>query len=209
MSAILFDLDRTLVDVQSYTDYGAALADVESLIGMWEDLPTPATEWDTPTRRCMGILVTLSGDDRWQGVSDVIERHEMAAIERSHAMPGLAAALLATERLPRAVVTLLPPPAARAALDRHGIAIEHVVGRRPDLRPKPAPDQLLEACRLLGVHRADAIMIGDSTWDQQAAEAAGCGFTGLTNGGRSEFPEGVETIDDLDELVARLSEPMR
>lgn len=206
MSAILFDLDRTLVDVQSYTDYSVALADVEALIGTWEDPPTPATGWDGPTRRCMGILVALSGDDRWQEVSDVIERHEVAAIERSHAMPGLSAALAATERLPRAVVTLLPPNAARAALDRHGISIEHVVGRRSDLRPKPAPDQLLEACRLLGVHRADAIMIGDSTWDQQAAEAAGCGFAGLTNGGPSEFPAGVETIDDLEELASRLGD---
>ncbi len=204
MSAILFDLDRTLVDVQSYTDYPAALADVEAMIGAWEDPPTPPTGWDGSTRRCMGILVALSGDERWQAVSDVIEHHELDAVGRSQAMPGLTEALATTERLPCAVVTLLPPRAARAALDRHGIAIEHVVGRRPDLRPKPAPDQLLEGCRLLGVHRADAIMIGDSTWDQRAAEAAGCGFTGVTNGRASEFPADVETISDLRELARRL-----
>lgn len=204
MSAILFDLDRTLVDVQTHTDYGAALADVESLIGAWDDPPTPATGWDEPTRRAMGILVALSGDERWKQVSDTIERHELAAIDRSVAMPGLEAVLESSERLPRAVVTLLPPVAARAALDRHGVHIEIVVGRRSDLRPKPAPDQLLEACRQLAVHPGDAIMIGDSTWDHAAAVAAGCGFTGLTNHGPNEFPEEVEVFDDLTELATRI-----
>lgn len=198
------DLDRTLIDVQSYTDYNTALADVESVIGSWEDTPTPPTGWDGPTRTCMGILVALSGDPRWEQVSKVIERHEMLAIERSQPMPGLAEALDMTERLPRAVVTLLPPGTARAVLELHSVDIEVLVGRRPELRPKPAPDQLLEAAQMLGVHHADAIMIGDSTWDYEAAKAAGCGFTGITNHGPNEFPADVEVIPDLYELAARL-----
>lgn len=204
MSAVLFDLDRTLIDVQSFTDYEAALVDVEAFIGDWDDPPTPATGWDGPTRRAMGILVALSGDTRWEAVSQTIERHELAGVNRSVAMPGLKAVLEATERLPRAVVTLLPPAAAQKALDRHGVRIEVVIGRTPDLKPKPAPDQLLEACSRLGVHHADAVMIGDSTWDHAAAVSAGCGFTGLTNHGPNEFPEAVETYDDLTELAARM-----
>jgi phosphoglycolate phosphatase-like HAD superfamily hydrolase len=204
MSAILFDLDRTLIDVQTHTDYPAALRDVEAVVGAWDDPPTPPTGWDGPTRRAMGILVALSGDDRWSQVSDLIKRHELAGVEASEAMPGLAEILEASARLPRAVVTLLPPGAARAALDRHGVEIEVVIGRRPDLRPKPAPDQLLEACRRLGVHHADAIMIGDSTWDHAAAVAAGCGFTGLTNHGPNEFPDGVEVFPDLAALADRV-----
>jgi phosphoglycolate phosphatase-like HAD superfamily hydrolase len=152
----------------------------------------------------MGILVALSGDPRWAEVSDTIERHELAAIERSTAMPGLTEMLELSSRLPRAVVTLLPPGAARAALARHGVEIDIVIGRRPDLRPKPAPDQLIEACQRLGVHHADAIMIGDSTWDHAAAVAAGCGFTGVTNHGPNEFPDDVEVYADLLELSDRI-----
>jgi phosphoglycolate phosphatase len=198
MKAVLFDLDRTLVDVQSYTDYAAALADVEAIIGSWQDRPTPPTGWDGPTRRCMGVLVSLSGDPRWQRISDVIERHELAAISRSVAMPGLDR--VASLEIPMAVVTLLPPGAARRTLDHHGIDITTLVGRRSNLAPKPAADQLLAACAELGVEPAGAVMVGDSTWDQVAAQAAGCDFIGLTNGALSEFPPGTMLADGLADL---------
>ncbi len=197
MSAVLFDLDRTLVDVQSFTDYAAALAEVESLIARWEDPPTPPTGWDGPTKRAMGVLVALSGDPRWQEISDVIERHELAAVERSAVMPGVADALDLVDGRPVAVVTLLPEGATRAALDRHGIPLRQVVPRRADLRPKPAPDQLLAACDVLGVRPEDATMVGDSTWDEAAARAAGIAFVGVTNSGPSEFPAGVPTVGTL------------
>ncbi|MCY4370423.1 MAG: HAD hydrolase-like protein [bacterium] len=199
MRAVLFDLDRTLVDLQSHTDYGAALRDVESLIGKWEDPPTPATDWDTPTRRCMDILVALSGDPRWQQVSDLIAIHESSAVPRSYRMPRLSDALSESDHLPRAVVTLLADGPARAVLQRHRVNVPVLVPRRTDLRPKPAPDQIVEACRLLGVPPSGSVMIGDSTWDAEAAAGAGCGFLGVpaTSTGGSRFPRGVATAPDL------------
>ena len=41
--AVVFDLDRTLVDVQSCTDYGTALADVRRLVAAWTEVGTPRT----------------------------------------------------------------------------------------------------------------------------------------------------------------------
>lgn len=199
MKAVLFDLDRTLVDLQSYTDYGAALEAVETRVGAWEGAPTPATDWDTPTERCMSILFALSGDSRWGEVSDLIADHEMAAVPRSHPMPGLAEALARTRDYPRAVVTLVAERPARAALRRHGADIPLVIPRRADTRPKPAPDQVLAACRLLGVDASDTVMIGDSTWDAEAARGAGCRFVGVaaTTAGLSRFGKGVLTAPDL------------
>jgi phosphoglycolate phosphatase len=205
MRAILFDLDRTLVDVQSFTDYGAALADVEALVGTWPKVLVPTTGWDRPTRACMEVLVSLSGDPRWQEVSDLIERHEHAAVDHSVRMPGLAEALAATRGRPRAVVTLLPAGAARRVLDHHGVDIPTVVPRRAELRPKPAPDSVLEACRLLGVAPAEAVMVGDSTWDLDTARSARVCFVGVTNRGPSEFPPGTDMVADLAELAARLT----
>jgi len=209
MEAVLFDLDRTLVDLQTYTDYGAAWEDTEAMIGSWDDLPTPETDWDAPTQRCMSILVALSGDPRWSRVSEAIAVHEMAAVAASHAMPRLAEALELAQGIPRAVVTLVAEAPARAVLARHGVDIPVLVPRRPDLRPKPAADQLREACRLLRAAPSRTVMIGDSTWDAGAAAGAGCGFVGVaaTEDGASRFGRGVVTGGDLVvalELAGRL-----
>ena len=199
IEAVLFDLDRTLVDLQTYTDYAAALADVETMVGAWEDPPIPATDWDTPTRLCMSILVALSGDRRWAEVSDLITVHERRAIPLSRSMPRIREAIDRSDHLPRAVVTLLGEEPARSALRRHGVDIPVLVPRRADLRPKPAPDQIREACRMLGVAPADAVMIGDSSWDADAAADAGCGFVGVpaTEAGTSCFGNDVATAPDL------------
>ena len=199
MKAVLFDLDRTLIDLQTYTDYGAALEDVESMIGSWDDPPAPETDWDAPTQRCMSILVALSGDPRWGDVSEAIAVHEVAAVTASHAMPRLEEALELAHGIPRAVVTLVAEAPARAVLARHGVDMPVLVPRRPDLRPKPAADQLLKACRLLEVAPSSAVMIGDSTWDAEAAANAGCGFVGVaaTRDGATRFGSGVTTAGDL------------
>ena len=203
MEAVLFDLDRTLIDLQTYTDYGAALKDVESVIGSWDDPPAPETDWDAPTQRCMSILVALSGDPRWGEVSEAIALHEMAAVAASHAMSRLGEALQVSQGIPRAVVTLVAEAPARAVLARHGVDIPVLVPRRPDLRPKPAADQLLEACRQLEVEPSRTVMIGDSTWDAEAAGQAGCGFVGVaaTAEGQERFASGAITGSDLVEAL--------
>jgi phosphoglycolate phosphatase len=62
-------------------------------------------------------------------------------------------------------------------------------------RGKPHPDVLLEACRRLGVAPAQAIMVGDSLNDAQAAAAAGCPCLLVRTG----YNEG-EPIDSLAEF---------
>jgi len=205
--AVLFDLDRTLVDLQSFTDYSAARRDATSLIEGFDDLEVPPTDWSADTVASMALLVACAGTPHWQRVSDAIERHERAAIPRSVAMPGALEAWALSADLPRAVVTLLPEATARATLAWHGIDTGGVVvvGRRADQRPKPAPDGLLAACAALGVDPAGAVMVGDSSWDREAAAAAGCAFVGVPT--RPEnLPAGVPTAADLPAAV-RLALP--
>jgi phosphoglycolate phosphatase-like HAD superfamily hydrolase len=57
-----------------------------------------------------------------------------------------------------------------------------VVGRRPGLRPKPAPDGLEAALAALRAPASTAVMVGDSEVDEAAASAAGVRFVGITNG---------------------------
>ena len=89
VQGILFDLDRTLVDLQSYTDYAAALRDVTALVGEQRRADVPEADWDAPTLSTMAILIALSGDARWSTASQAVANHERAAIPRSTSMPGL------------------------------------------------------------------------------------------------------------------------
>ena len=190
--ALLLDLDRTLIYLQSFTDYSAALTDVELLVGEWADADVPTTDWDRATVACMGVLHAFLGDPRWLQISDAIAVHERAAIPQSHLMPTVDDVRGSLAAIPTAVITLLPTDVAIGVLDYHdlviGREIDCVVGRDPLIKPKPEPDGVLEACRLLGVSPSDAVMIGDSTWDAEAALTAGAWFVGVPPDG---FSSGV------------------
>ena len=155
MKALLLDLDRTLVDVQTFTDYESAVDDVQRALGPVDLIGVPETEWRSATRTAMAMLVALSGDaDRWQLASDLIERHERHAVTGATAMPGLDAFLNATQHRARSIVTLMGPGAMDMVCERFRIDVATRVGRSADLAPKPAPDQVARACLLLGIDRA-------------------------------------------------------
>lgn len=200
--AVLLDLDRTLVDVQSFTDYDAALRDLRMLLREWPDVLVPGTDWTAATQTCMAVLVALSGDTRWQAASATVAAHERAAVPSSAPMPGLEEALALLAGVPVAVVTLLPEDVAREALAWHGADLDVVVGREPDVPPKPRGDQLAQACARLGTGVATATMIGDSTWDLAAALDVGCGFVGVPSR-PDAFPPGTAVAASLPEAVRR------
>ena len=178
-AAVLLDLDRTLVDVQSFTDYDSAWRDVVALLGEAADELGPETGWTGATRACMAVLGHLPAGDRWYAVSEAVAAHERAAVAASRPMPGAAEFLEALSGRPVAVVTLLPPDVAGQVLAHHGLGVGTIVGRDPHVRPKPAGDGLLRALELLAAAPVDVQMVGDSAWDAAAARNAGVGFVGV------------------------------
>jgi phosphoglycolate phosphatase-like HAD superfamily hydrolase len=177
--AFLFDLDRTLVDLQSFTDYSAALSDVIATVGEQAGAHVPDADWDAPTLSTMAILVALAGDERWNPASRAVAAHERAAIPMSVAMSGLESLDDALADAPRAVVTLLPEDVAREVLAHHGIRIDIIIGRDPHIPAKPSGAGIVVAAERLGVPVTDCVMIGDSTWDHAAAVDAGAAFIGV------------------------------
>jgi HAD superfamily hydrolase (TIGR01509 family) len=75
---------------------------------------------------------------------------------------------------------------------------------------KPAPDLVLAALERLGEDADGAIMIGDSTWDCRAAEAAGIESIAVLTGGFSEkelSDAGAAAVfGSIDDLRMRLDE---
>ena len=74
-------------------------------------------------------------------------------------------------------------------------AFDVVSGARPGLREKPAPDMLLAALRELAVSPAEALMVGDSRFDEQAAAAAGVRFH------RYDLREGISLLATIERVA--------
>jgi phosphoglycolate phosphatase len=104
-----------------------------------------------------------------------------------------------------ACVTNKPGEFADALLKATGLRDPFALVLGGDALPlrKPHPAPLLEACRRLGVGPAEAVMIGDSSNDAQAARAAGCRSV-LVRGGYNHG-QPLETAG-ADALAATFSE---
>ena len=198
--ALLLDLDRTLVDLQSYTDYDQAWQAVQPFVPSDLTLNVPETGWSSATRACMGVLAALPESELWWKISGIIAEFETAAIAQSVLMPGARAFAYSLRTSARAVVTLLPEDVARDVLVQHDLDIPIVIGRDPRIRPKPSGDGLRRALELLDKPADDAVMIGDSTWDAAAAADAGVTFIGV-HSPLTEFSEQFPDVTAHDSLA--------
>jgi phosphoglycolate phosphatase-like HAD superfamily hydrolase len=164
--AVVYDLDGTLVRLP--VDWGAverALTDCAADAGID---PGGRTAWE------------LLDAGEAAGVADEMEalvaEHEREGARRAERLP--TAEELAALDVPAAVCSLNCEAACRTALRRHDLAahVGAVVGRDsvPERKPDPAP--LLAALAPLDVAPGDALFVGDSPADAEAAEAAGLDF---------------------------------
>lgn len=121
--------------------------------------------------------------------------------------PGVADGLRALRDLgvKLAVVTNKPRALTLELLAQFEVAgyFSAVVAGGDTEKRKPDPEPLLHACKLLGVNAHEAVMIGDSINDVQAARAAGCRVLVLPYGYNEGAP--VQTLAS-DGIVATLLE---
>lgn len=72
-----------------------------------------------------------------------------------------------------AVVTNKPLSYAETMLQAMDLRFDAVLGADSVPHRKPAPDMLLKACELMNVDPVNAVMVGDSSNDSEAAQAIG------------------------------------
>lgn len=128
------------------------------------------------------------------------DEHFMDHAEHFRSDPGGPAVLAGLRQagVRTAVVTNTSTPLATDILTRVGLEPDALVGSSDVEQAKPAPDMVLLGLERLGVGAADAMMVGDSAYDRDAAGAAGVHFLGY-NG-----IEGDETLASLEELLTRV-----
>ena len=210
VAAVLFALDGTLLDTIPDLAEGAnrmlaelgrparPLAEIHSFVG--KGIPHLV-------RRCMTENAT-AGEDEIARAVEVFKRHyEVVNGERTRIYDGVVDTLEALARmgLKRACVTNKAGAFTAPLLDRMGIAghFDAVVSGDTLRVKKPDPATVRHACDLLGVGVAQALMVGDSANDAEAAQAAGMPVVLMRYG----YSEGraVDTIP-CDALLSSMTE---
>lgn len=173
VSAILFDLDGTLVDSVELTVTCFTHA-CRTHLGT-----APSRAWIAST---MGRPLVEALEEAAPGRSAALLAAYQAHFDVHHdrLMRPYPAALALAHALhergfPLGVVTSKRRAGAMRALDLYGLTplLDVIITPEDTLRHKPSPDPLLEAARRLGLPPARVLYVGDSTHDLRAARAAG------------------------------------
>lgn len=211
--AWLFDLDGTLVDTAP--DLHAALQDTLAAFGH------PGTALDLVrafvghgARRTIERALDHHGVTMDDAGLDARLAHFLAyygehIADSSQLFPGVAATLeqLASEGRPVACVTNKTEALSRSLLETIGLGahFEVVIGGDSLAERKPHPLPLQEACRQLGAEPGEALMLGDSITDVDAARAAGIPVVCVRYGYHGEHaPDALGAdalVDTLEELL--------
>ncbi|HVM24954.1 MAG TPA: MFS transporter [Candidatus Limnocylindrales bacterium] len=209
-AAVLFDLDGTLVDT------------VPARIRGWEavfaETGIPATREQLAAligidgRRLAREVAGAAGGELDDEAAERVDRRAGELFDQANREPRpLPGARLAIERVERAGVTWAIATSSRteqvaASVEALGLRTQPRIidGSRVE-HAKPAPDLLLLAARDLGVEPARTWYVGDSTWDMQAARAAGMVAIGVLAGAAVREDQlraagGTVVLETLDEL---------
>ncbi len=211
---VIFDCDGTLVDGQ------AAICDTMDEAFAAAKLPAPDRN---EVRRMVGLslpqalrLLAPDADEEQHAVA--LEAYKTGYRERRMSgtleeplYDGMAALI---ERLADAgwllgVATGKSDRGLHACLDTHGIKHRFVTLQTADRHPsKPHPAMLEEALGEAGAEAANAVMIGDTTFDIEMARAAGVRAIGVAWGyhePRELIAAGAvgvaQTMEELEELI--------
>ena len=176
IKGVLFDLDGTLIDSHDLILASFRYATREVLR---KDIP------DEVLMQKVGQPLTVQ---MWDFTSDAAVHDELLRVYREHnarvhdelirSFPGVREALCALRdaRVPMGVVTSKMHEAAQQGLEACGLAEFFPILVAPDDWPeyKPEPGPVLYGCKLLSLPASTCLYVGDSPFDMQAGNAAGC-----------------------------------
>jgi pyrophosphatase PpaX len=205
--AILFDLDGTLLDSVSII--------LKATKQVFADMQLPYDE--ATVRKSIGIPLVVQAVE-WAGdrAEEFRERYRpiYSSLQEEHArlFPNTHEMLQTVRRegLLTGVVTSKGARGTRRALDKTGISsfFDTVVTADDVVFHKPHPDPIIKALTDLSLEPHEALYVGDSLFDAEAAQAAGVDMAGVSWGvvGREELlPKcSAGVFDTWDELLRDL-----
>lgn len=208
---IMFDLDGTLLDTAPQIAQAAnkMLAALDLPMLSQAQISTYIGEGvQTLIKRCLTVHLNVEPDlDILNRGLAIFQECYAANVADSQAFNTVLPTLQKLQQLGYrlACVTNKPekfalPLLKKASIDRF---LECVVCGDTLPRKKPDPMPLLHLCEKLGVSPLQAMMVGDSDTDIQAARAAGCLVVTVPYGYNQGRSIDVDTVDaTIDEMVA-------
>ncbi|MEE8519018.1 MAG: HAD-IA family hydrolase [Dehalococcoidia bacterium] len=176
IQAVFFDMDGVLLE--SFDSW------LGLLNGTAQRLGYPPIERES-FRKVFGSATESDVDNFFPG--ETVERlhadylahfHEFASLVRPDPDARGVIEALDARGLPTAIITNSLSAIARQLLEAAAIQPHALVGGDDVPHPKPAPDVIFRACEVLGVEPWDALVVGDSAYDKEAASKAGSPFAG-------------------------------
>lgn len=194
--AVLFDFDGTLT-LPGHLDF----AEIRRAIGC------------PPAASLLGYIESLPDAAARERASEILDRYETEAAERSEEDPD--AALVVRFCRERGLRLGIITRNSRRSLQRSfegfsSIApedFEVILTRDDPVEVKPAPDGVLHLCGALGIEPAEAVVVGDFIYDIEAGTRAGAVTVFYDSNPERSFaaPDADHTIDRLGELAGVLS----
>jgi HAD superfamily hydrolase (TIGR01509 family) len=190
----LFDFDNTLAALEPEVDWAMSRRELEAYLRsqgvddaifakfpkgnlvLYEALRSRLRSGEHPAPKAVDTAELL------QHASGIIEGYELLGVERAAPLPGAEALLrVLSHNSPIAIVTSNSSRTVTRWLELHRLTgvVATIVGRDSMLPLKPAPDSVARALTLISIPASDAVFVGDSEADFNAARAANVNFYGV------------------------------
>jgi HAD superfamily hydrolase (TIGR01509 family) len=216
LSAVLFDIDGTLVDSNyvHIATWSRALAQLGEPVDSWRIHRAIGMD----SAKLLDALLCERADDLGAAAKDLHHRYFLDAADQLRPFAG-ATELLRTvsERGLRVVLATSAPQDELDVLKKVlGIddAIAQTTSASDVASAKPDPDIVHAALAKAGATASEAMMVGDSVWDIQSAARAGVQCVAVLAGGTGELElrdaGAIAVYEDAEDLLRNLeASPLR
>ncbi len=196
----MFDFDNTIARLEPEVDWAGSRRELEPMLraagvpaDLFEKHPRGNLLLYNDTRATLLELARNSSSPPafpisrvrtiLRAASQIIEKHELAGVDRAAPLEGAIALMRALRRRGAAVaiVTSNSSRTIRRWLRVHRLRpiVDAIVGRDSYLALKPSPEMIQQALDELGVRAGDAAFVGDADSDYLAARRARLLFFGI------------------------------
>jgi len=208
IKAILFDFDGTLAD----TAPGIVKTMEQTFLRMGIKMPSEEEMKATiglPLLTALQMLGNLNDEDAVVATNTYRELFPTFEVGYVSIFPKVKETLeqLHTQGIRMAIVTSRESMSLDMICEHHGIRtfFETRVTQSDHLTPKPAPDMVLTLLERMELTKEDVLVVGDTTFDIEMGNSAGCRTVAVTYGNHSRQKlssvHPTVMIDGFDELL--------